>query len=101
MEVEKLNLDNVLELQKIRDILLNYDPKLLSFLEEIVSVANKKLNDEPEKKNCEEEEEEQEVEKWKAKAATYAAEQEDVPESVQVWRQVRIRGGYITLIRHT
>ena len=46
MEVEKLDLDNVLELQKIRDILLQYDPKLLSFLEEIVSVANKKLNDE-------------------------------------------------------
>ena len=61
MEVEKLNLDNVLELQKIRDILLNYDPKLLSFLEEIVSVANKKLNDEPEKKNCEEEEEEEDI----------------------------------------
>ena len=48
-----MDLDNVLELQKIRDILLQYDPKLLSFLEEIVSVANKKLNDEPEKKNCE------------------------------------------------
>ena len=35
---------------------------------------------------------EQEVEKWKATAATYAAEQEDVPESVQVWRQVRFGG---------
>ena len=51
MEVEKLDLDNVLELQKIREILLQYDPKLLSFFEEIIGVANKKLNDEPEKKN--------------------------------------------------
>ena len=51
MEVEKLDLDNVLELQRIRDILLQYDPKLLSFFEEIIGVANKKLNDEPEKKN--------------------------------------------------
>ena len=46
MEVEKLDLDNVLELQRIRDILLQYDPKLLSFFEEIIGVANKKLNDE-------------------------------------------------------
>ena len=51
MEVEKLDLDNVLELQKIRDILLQYDPKLLSFFEEVIGVANKKLNDEPDKKN--------------------------------------------------
>ena len=51
MDVEKLDLDNVLELQRIRYILLQYDPKLLSFFEEIIGVANKKLNDEPEKKN--------------------------------------------------
>jgi hypothetical protein len=34
---------------------------------------------------------EKEVEKWKGKAASYAAEQEDVPESVMAWRQVSDR----------
>ena len=47
MEVEKLDLGNVIELNRIREILLHYQPELLSFFEQIVSVANKRLNDEP------------------------------------------------------
>ena len=33
---------------------------------------------------------EAEVERWKTKAASYAADAEEVPESVQVWRQEKL-----------
>lgn len=56
-DIEELDLGNVLELNKIRDI-LKPTPVLLNFFEEIVLVANKKLNEEAKPKATEESEDE-------------------------------------------
>lgn len=45
MELEKLDLKNVIEINRIRKILNNH-PDLLSMFELIIIVANKRLNEE-------------------------------------------------------
>ena len=45
MEIEPLDLVNVIEIQKIREILIDH-PDLLSMFEILILVCNKRINDE-------------------------------------------------------
>ena len=49
IELEPLDLVNVMEIQKIREILVNH-PDLLSIFELLILVCNKRINDEDQKK---------------------------------------------------
>ena len=48
-ELEPLDLANVIEIQKIRELLVEH-PELLSMFEILIIMCNKKLNEEDEKK---------------------------------------------------
>ncbi len=45
MEIEPLDLANVIEIQKIRQLLIHH-PDLLSMFELLIIICNKRLNDE-------------------------------------------------------
>lgn len=45
MEVEPLDLANVIEIQKIRELLIHH-PDLLSMFELLIILCNKRINDE-------------------------------------------------------
>jgi len=49
IELEPLDLVNVMEIQKIREILVNH-PDLLSIFELLILVCNKRINNEDQKK---------------------------------------------------
>ena len=60
MEIEKLNIDNIIEIQNIRKLLINH-PDLLSMFELLIVMSNNRINaeaDKPQKKIIEEEDEE-------------------------------------------
>lgn len=45
MEIEKLDVSNIIEIQKIREVLINH-PDLLSMFELLVIMSNNRLNNE-------------------------------------------------------
>ena len=45
MEIEKLDVANIIEIQKIREVLINH-PDLLSMFELLVIMSNNRLNNE-------------------------------------------------------
>lgn len=47
MEIEKLDLYNIIEIQKIRELLVNH-PDLLSLLEIMIIICNNRINNEEE-----------------------------------------------------
>ena len=49
MEIEKLDVDNIIEIDRIRTILIN-QPDLLSMFELLVIISNKRLNSDTETK---------------------------------------------------
>ena len=60
MEIEKLNIDNIIEIQNIRKLLIN-QTDLLSMFELLIVMINNRINseeDKPQKKIIEEEDEE-------------------------------------------
>jgi len=60
MEIEKLNIDNIIEIQNIRKLLINH-PDLLSMFELLIVMSNNRINaeaDKPQQKIIEEEDEE-------------------------------------------
>lgn len=60
MEIEKLNIENIIEIQNIRKLLINH-PDLLSMFELLIVMSNNRINadaDKPQKKLIDEEYEE-------------------------------------------
>ena len=58
MDIEKLDVENIIEIQNIRKLLINH-PDLLSMFELLIIMSNNRLNaeaDKPQKKIVEEEE---------------------------------------------
>ena len=47
--IERLDMNNVIEVQQIRELLEDY-PDLLIMLDALISLANKKLNEDEDKK---------------------------------------------------
>lgn len=47
---EQIDITNIIEIQKIRELLINY-PDLLSMFEIIIIMCNKKINEEEEKRS--------------------------------------------------